>query len=407
MNATHDRATPGGGAQAAAGTPEGGTRVVWVTALGISAYSFLQPHFRRLRENGFDVILICSDDEHARAAASNTGIQYIPLTIKQSVSVVSDCVALCRLWRLLRRLRPRIIHAHMSKAGLLGVLGGWLAGVPVRIYHNHGMAMLTARGPRRLMLRAVEWLANRAATHTLFCGESTRAAALAEGLAQAGKARVLGSGTISGVDIAKFSPDRIGDLRGSKRRAWGVPADAVVVGFVGRIVPHKGIATLLAAWRRLDRRHRDHSTLVLVGGLGGPDMMALVDAAVAEDLGVNNVGWTDDMVSAYSAMDLLVLPSWYEGLPYSVLEAQAMGLPVIVTRVTGNVDAVEDEVTGLVVPPKDSDALSRAMARLIDSPEERRRLGQGARRWVAEHLRQEMVLDHMLRFYQAVLTGTD
>jgi len=385
--------------------PFEGIRVVCVTALGISAYSFLQPHFRRLRENGFDVILVCSDDDHARAAATNTGIQHIPLTIRQSVSLVSDAAALWRLWRLLRRLRPEIVHAHMSKAGLLGVLGGWLAGVPVRIYHNHGMAVLTARGPRRLMLRAVEWLANRAATHTLFCGESTREAALAEGLARAGKAYVLGSGTISGVDTAKFSPDRIGDLREGKRRAWGVPADAVVVGFVGRIVPHKGIATLLAAWRRLDPEHRERAALVLVGSQGSPDMMALVDAAVADGLGVKHVGWTDDMVGAYSAMDLLVLPSWYEGLPYSVLEAQAMGLPAIVTRATGNVDAVEDEVTGLVVPQKDPDALSRAIARLIDSPEERRRLGQGGRRWVAERLRQETVLDHLLRFYEDALAG--
>jgi len=293
----------------------------------------------------------------------------------------------------------------MSKAGLLGVVAGWLAGVPVRIYHNHGMAMLTARGPRRLMLRAVEWLANRAATHTLFCGESTREAALAEGLARAGKAHVLGSGTISGVETATFSPDRIGDLREGKRRAWGVPADAVVVGFVGRIVPHKGIATLLAAWRHLDAKHRERATLVLVGSQGSSDMTALVDAAVADDLGVKHVGWTDDMVGAYSAMDLLVLPSWYEGLPYSVLEAQAMGLPAIVTRATGNVDAVEDEVTGLVVPLKDPDALSRAIARLIDSPEERRRLGQGARRWVVEHLCQRAVLDHLLRFYEDALAG--
>jgi len=387
--------------------PFEGVRVVWVTALGISARSFLQPHFRRLRENGFDVILVCSGDDDARAAATNTGIRHIPVTIRQSVSAVSDAAALWRLWRLLRRLRPRIVHAHMSKAGLLGVVAGWLAGVPVRIYHNHGMAALTAHGLRRFMLRAVEWLANRAATHTLFCGESTREAALAEGLAQAGKAHVLGSGTISGVDIAKFSPDRIGGLREGKRRAWGVPADAVVVGFVGRIVPHKGIATLLEAWRRLDAKHRERATLVLVGSRGSPDMTALVDAAVAEDLGVKHVGWTDDMVGAYSAMDLLVLPSWYEGLPYSVLETQAMGLPAIVTRATGNVDAVEDEVTGLVVPPKDPDALSRAMACLIDSPEERRRLGQGARRWVAGHLRQEVVVDHMLRFYQTVLAGTD
>ena len=207
--------------------------------------------------------------------------------------------------------------------------------------------------------------------------------------------------------IATFSPDRIGDLRESKRRAWGAPADAVVVGFVGRIVPHKGIATLLAAWRCLDAKHRERARLVLVGVQDSPDMMALVDAAITEDLGVRAVGWTDDMVAAYSAMDLLVLPSWYEGLPYSVLEAQAMGLPVIVTRATGNVDAVEDEVTGLVVPLNDPDALARAIARLIDSPEERRRLGQQAHRWVAGHLRQEVVVDHMLRFYQAVLTGTD
>lgn len=378
-------------------------RIVQVTALGLSARCFLGEHFRALTRQGYEVILVCSDDQDANAVANQTGIRFIPINVKQNTSPLSDLVSLWRMTRLLKRLNPALVHAHMSKAGLMGSLAAWLSGVPVRVYHNHGMAMLSSRGARRLLLKCVEWATNRLATHVVFCGESTRAAALDAAVALSQKTRVLGDGTISGVDTARFAPDPTGRRREVQREAWGVEAQKVVVGFVGRIVPHKGVATLLEAWRKLDPATRQRACLVMLGGFGHPGLERMVAAAEAEDIGLRNIGWCEDMVSAYEAMDLLVLPSWHEGFPYSLLEAQCMGLPVIASRATGNVDAVQHERTGLLTPVRDAGALAEAMTRLIHSDQDRSRLGAAARGRVLERFSQDLVLANMLAFYEELL----
>lgn len=159
-----------------------GLRVVQITALGISAKSFLIEHFRKLRQAGTDVALVCSDDQDARDAADAGSIRCTPVAIRQSVAPAVDMLSVYRLWRLFRKLRPDVIHAHMSKAGLLGIIAGWLAGVQVRIHHYHGSAMLSAHGLRRRMPSTAEWLTNRFATHVLFCSESTRTAGIESGV---------------------------------------------------------------------------------------------------------------------------------------------------------------------------------------------------------------------------------
>ena len=385
-----------------------GLRVVQITALGISAKSFLIEHFRRLREAGAEVTLICTGDADARVAAERGGIRLIPVAIRQDTAPLADLVSLIQLWRLFRRLRPDVLHAHMAKAGLLGALAGRLAGVPVRIYHNHGLAMLSAHGARRHVLRAIDWLTNRLATHALFCSCSTRNAGIDTGTVMPERSRVLGGGTISGVNVEVFKPAGTGHLRAAQRQAWGIEEETIVVGFVGRLVAHKGIETLIDAWRQLGPAVRSRACLILAGGqaYSEPKMGAIVEAALSEDIGVKAVGWVDDMVGCYSGMDLLVLPSWHEGFPYSILEAQCMGLPVIATRATGNLDAVIHERTGLLVPLRDASALAQAIARLIRSSEDRQQLGEGGRRRILEEFTQDRVLQHMLDFYQSEVAAS-
>jgi glycosyltransferase involved in cell wall biosynthesis len=379
-----------------------GLRIVQLTAMGISAKSFLIEHFKQLRAHGAEVTLVCSDDADGRAAAEAAGVRYIPVKIEQYIAPLADLISLLKLWRVFRDLRPDVIHAHMTKAGLLGILAGWLAGVPVRIYHNHGLAIVTARGLRRWTLLVVERFTHRLATHSLFCSESTRDEAIQAQVVNTSRAQVLGNGTISGVDVAKFRPAESGNARAQRRKAWGVSENDVVVGYVGRLLEEKGIEELIEAWQRLDSTVRGCARLLMVGGdtRGEPRIQRLVENAVRENIGVQALGWVDDMPECYAAMDVVVLPSWREGFPYSVIEAQSTGLPVVATRTTGNVDAIQHDVTGLLVPVRHTGALSEALTRLINSPRERKRLGEQARRRILDKFAQDKVLHHMITFYE-------
>lgn len=375
--------------------------VLHVTSLGLTARLFLAPHFRQLRHQGVSVTLACSSDADTQQWCDALGVGYRPVPIRQDVSPLSDIRAVVRLWGILRRERPRIVHAHMSKAGLVGLLAARLANVPVRVYHNHGLAMLGSRALRKWVLRAVEGANSRLATHLLFCGESTREAAVRHGIATAGRAMVLGEGSICGIDVDTYSPARRAALRKTQRQRWEIPDRQVVVGFVGRIVPHKGIATLLEAWRDLPADARQTATLVIIGGRGDDTLTDQVRKAELDGTGVRYFGWTDDIVSCYAGIDVLVLPSWYEGLPYSALEAQSMGLPVVCTQVTGNIDAVIDGETGVHVPAGDAGRLAAAIAQLVRSPEQREQLGLRGRARIERSFRQQDVVRRMVEFYEA------
>lgn len=379
-----------------------GLRIVQLTTLGISAKSFLVEHFKLLRSSGAEVTLVCSDDADGKAASQAADTQYIPVNIKQHIAPLSDLISLLKLWRLFRTLRPNVVHAHMTKAGLLGIIASGMSGVQVRIYHNHGLTLTSAQGLRRILLLATEWLTNRFATHVLFCSESTRTAAIESGVAVAERSQVLGSGTISGVDVEKFTPDRTGRVRHDQRLAWCVNEDTVVVGYVGRLVAHKGIEALIDAWRLLDVAVRDRCCLLLVGGNAHSEsrILAIVNDALRDNIGVKTIGWIEDMVGCYSGMDMLVMPSWREGFPYGIVEAQSMELPIVTTHATGNVDAVQHENTGLLVPIKNPVALAGALSRLISSPNERKRLGEHGRQRIIAEFTQGKVLQDMLTFYE-------
>ncbi len=380
----------------------GDLRIVQLTTLGLSAKAFLIEHFKRLRDHGAEVILVCSDDAEGKAAADAAGIRHVPIKIEQYTSPLSDLISLFRLWRLFRRFRPDVVHAHMTKAGLLGITAGWLAGVRVRINHNHGLALTSAHGLRLHILRATEWLTNRLATHVLFVGDSTRHAAIEFGVAVPGRSQVLGRGTISGVDVKKFAPDPTGQHRREQRQAWGVTESTVVVGYVGRLLAEKGIETLIDAWQQLDAAARDQACLLLVGGTthSEPKMRSIVEEALRDNIGVKTLGWVEDMAACYNGMDMLVLPSWREGFPYGIVEAQSMELPIVTTHATGCIDAVQHEETGLLVPVRDASALAEALSRLICSPEDRLRLGTRGRQRILDDFTQDRVMANMIAFYE-------
>lgn len=365
---------------------------------------FLLDHFRLLRMEGCRVSLICSEGPEARYSAKLTGAEFIPVFIEQTMAPIKDLVSTWHLWRVFRRIRPDMVIAHMSKSGLLGMLAAWLTGVKTRIYYNHGMALFSSTGIRRAILRVVEMLTCRLATHVLFCAQSTCKLALQAGMTRPDNSWVLGNGTISGIDTEKFRPCPDDSLRAAQRDKWGIQGDPVVVGFVGRYVAHKGIRTLIEAWRLLQEETRKRARLVLLGGHvhSEPDIRQLIEQAVADRIHVINGGWTEDMPKAYWAMDVVVLPSWHEGFPYSLLEAQATGLATIASRVPGNIDAIVDGENGLTVPVEDPAALAAAIQQLIENAELRHALGRKARERVISLFRREQVLANMIHFLTQV-----
>ncbi len=287
------------------------------------------------------------------------------------------------------------------------MLAAWLNGTPVRIYHMRGLPLLAATGLRRRLLWMSEYVACLAAHRVLCVSDSLRLAAIARGLCPPRKIAVLAAGSGNGVDaLRRFNPEHVGRGPGQALRArLGIAPDAPVVGFVGRVVRAKGVEELAAAWPVV-RRMRPDACLLLAGPVESEDpVRPEVLAWLRAEEGVFLLGRLDDPVPVYAASDLVVLPSHREGFPNVLLEAGAMGLPVVATRVPGCVDAVVGGITGTLVPPGDVPALADALLAYLADGDLRRRHGEAARARVRAAFTPERIWEALLAEYDCLLAA--
>ena len=365
---------------------------------------FLRGQIAHVRKAGFSVHVITSPGDELLDFVAHEGVGMDAIPMPRAITPFQDLVALVRLWRALRRLRPEIVHSHTPKGGLLGMVAASLAGTPVRMYHIRGLPFVTETGWRRRLLRSTEWISCALAHRVLAVSRSMRDIAIEEGLCAPEKIAVLLGGSGNGVDATgRFTPQP-SSVRGAERKRFGIPEDALVIGFVGRLTRDKGVIELASAWQRLRERHpRLH--LLLVGFDELDRRFADVVAALRADPRVHDPGEQSDMPRVYAAMDVVALPTYREGFPNVALETAAMSLPIVATNVPGCVDAVQDGVTGLLVPARDPDALAAALERYLADPELRARHGQASRQRVLREFRQESIWDLIVAEYRTLLAS--
>ena len=356
-------------------------RVVAITTVPVSLWCFFPGLFRYLTARGWDVHVVSSPGEHLDRVAKRDPVQAHALSMTRRISPLADFVALLRLLILLLRLRPQIVHAHTPKASLLGMTAAWLLRVPVRIYHLHGLRLATSTGWKLRLLSAVERLTCRMATQVLAVSPSLRDAAVELGICRASKIKVLGHGSINGVDaLGRFSPANIAPgSRDRIRRQNGIEPGATVVGFLGRLVPDKGLCELVEAFERCAEKY-PAAHLLLVGPHEAKTALpASLTRKVEDHPRISCVGETVDPPPYLAAMDLVVLPSYREGFGLSLLEAAALGLPTVASDIPGCRDAVADTLTGSLVPARDAVALEGAISTYLADQEMCRRHGAAGR----------------------------
>ncbi|MGD0801446.1 MAG: glycosyltransferase family 4 protein [Terracidiphilus sp.] len=359
----------------------------------------LSGRLHTLREAGFRVTLVSSPGELLTRTAALEGVESVAIPMRREVALFADLWSLLRLCWLLWLLKPEMTEFSTPKAGLLGSIAALLCGVPTRVYLLRGLKLETSTGFKRMVLLAAERLAS-ACSHAVLCNsDSLRNEALALGVAPEGKLRLLGGGSSNGVDIDRFSPGE-NDLR----ERLGLPANAPVVGFVGRLTRDKGVPELVEAFDGILIAKPD-AHLLLVGWFDSADdaLSRRLRARIERHPRIHITGFVADTAPYYRAMDVMVLPTWREGFPNVILEAAASGIPVVTTLCTGSRDAVVPEVTGLLIPPGYPVAIRESVMQLLNNPERRWRMGQAARAWVLNHYVNESVLGRTVRYYQTLL----
>ncbi len=355
-------------------------------------------------EHDVKLSFVASPDPRLDDFGERWGVGTHGIRMHRNVTPLRDLGALARLWWTLLRLRPDIVHSHTPKGGLLGMAAATLARVPVRIYHVHGLPLATARGMQRRLLWASEWLSCWLATDVLCVSRGVRDVAMAEGVNGAKAIEVLLNGSINGVDATgRFDPEQQAPHGRVERERLGIAEDALVFGFVGRLVRDKGVLELVEAWKVI-RSAYPESHLVIGGVFEERDGVPReIRTVLEDDPRVHLLGYRADVERVFAALDVLVLPTYREGFPVVPLEAAAMGIPVVTTDVPGCTEAVLHGRTGTLVPPRDPQALANAMAVYAADPARRRAHGAAGRQRVLEDYAPEPVWAALRRRYEAAL----
>ena len=380
-------------------------RLLHVTTVPQSL-NFLSGQVQFMDVRGFEIEAVSSPGDMLTAFGEVEAIQVHAVEFPRRITPFRDIKAVWLLSRIIRSFNPTIVHAHTPKGGLLGMISAWIARVPVRIYHIRGLPYMSASGRKRALLKATERLACRLANRVFCVSHSIRDVAVSDGLCAPGEIAVFGGGSGNGVDATKrfnpllFSPAERAELRSKLNLA----DSDLVIGFVGRIVRDKGIEELAKAWLSI-RDDYQAARLLLIGPIEPQDPFSQTTLELLRnDPRVVMTGSVGETSPYYSILDLVVLPTYREGLPNVPLEGAAMELPVVATRIPGCVDAIEDGVTGTLVPVRDCDALAAAIRTYLDDPELRRRQGLAGRKRVLRDFRQEVIWEAVYQEYCRLLT---
>jgi glycosyltransferase involved in cell wall biosynthesis len=361
-------------------------RICRIVSVAFVMRTQLKAQLRHAADAGLDVTMVCSPSADLTALGEELGIRSHGLDIARQPSPVQDLVSLAALTRFFARERFDLVHSSTPKAGLLCALAGLASRTPLRLHTYTGQPWVELQGVSRWVPRQADRLIAGLDTHLYADSHSQRAFLVDEGIVRADRISVIGHGSIAGVELARFDRARWVDAGRAIRARLQIPPESCVIAFVGRLTRDKGICELVAAFERVSRRP-GRVDLLLVGP-EEPERAPLpahVAAAIGSNAGIHAVGYSAEPERYLAAADLFCLPSYREGFGSVVIEAGAMGLPSVATRVTGLQDTVVDGETGVLVPAKDVDALVAALERLVADPALRHRMGEaGHRRALAQ-----------------------
>jgi len=376
-------------------------KLLRITTVPLSLFSLLKGQLRFMSEH-YEVKGISSDGDLRSEVERYEGVSIIPIEMTRTISPIKDLKSVWLLYKLFKKEKPLIVHTHTPKAGTVGMLAAKLAGVPHRLHTIAGLPLLEVRGNKRRLLDVVEKATYACATNIYPNSKGLYDIILESNYAKADKLKVIGQGSSNGIDTSHFDPESYSIEEKQKvRLKHQMNEDDFVFVFVGRLVKDKGINELLEAFQKLSQRGKQIK-LLLVGFLETElDPLSSISLGILEtNKNIAFVGFQKDVRPYFAAADALVFPSYREGFPNVVMQAGAMGLPSIVSDINGCNEIIIDGENGIIIPPKNIDALYNAMLRFVEDNELLSKLKINARRMIVDRYEQQVVWGALLAEYK-------
>lgn len=359
---------------------------------------FIVDSMRNLSRNGYEVSLVCSMDEGFSDRNSDYA-HCINLPMKRGVNPHDMFTVPLKLFKLFRKENFDIVYYTSPNVSLYAGLAAKLAGIPCRLYSQCGLRYVSFTGKKRLIFRIVEKITCELSSTVRAQSPKNRQFAIDEGLCKEDKISVVGLGGTTGVSLQACDSFDKEETKDRLRRKYGIPNDAFVYGYVGRVNADKGINELINAFTAAQTAI-NNIWLVLVGMIDdtNPIDPNIMNQAKSNDhiVFTGNVA-PSEVYFHMSMFDVLTHPTYREGFGKVLQEAMGMSLPIITTDVPGPSEVIEDGISGILVEPKNQDDLEEKMVLLYNDPRLRESFANNGRLRAERYFDRPIMLDNILK----------
>lgn len=377
-------------------------KLIRITTVPISFKHLLKGQMAFMCKNGFNVTMISSGGKGINEIIKREKCKHVSIKLTRKITPIQDLLAIFSLYNFLKNENPQIVHTHTPKAGLVGMLASFLAGVPIRLHTVAGLPLMEVTGLKRCVLNFVEKLTYKCSTKVYPNSYGLKKIILKHRFASENKLKVIGNGSSNGIDTTFFNPElySIKDNETLRTRLGIKKTDFVFI-FVGRIVSDKGINELVTVFDKICLVE-ENLKLLLVGPFEDEldPLQKKTNLLINSNKNIISVGYQNDVRPYFSISNCLVFPSYREGFPNVVMQAGAMELPSIVTDINGCNEIIVEGKNGWIIPVKDENALLNTMKNCLSESNTISNMKSNTRDIIIKKYKQDIVWNAILEEYK-------
>lgn len=342
----------------------------------------LKGQLKYFSEKGYEVFLLAPKTESTENFCKSEKAELLPVNLKREIHPLKDMISLIQIFLILKKIKPDIVNFGTPKVSLLGLFVAKIIGVEKRFYTCRGFRFEHESGLFRKFLVFLEKFTAYCAKSIICISPSVRSLGVDKKVFDKTKSLVINKGSSNGLNLEMFNSKRLNSSKTLQLKIENRIENVFTFGYLGRIIKRKGFIELFEAFERF-YNHNENTQLLVVGRPYYDQIEKEIVEKVAVHPGVKMVGLVpyEETPYFFSMMDVFTLPAYWEGFGNVLIQAAAMGLPIISTDVTGCKDAVSDGYNGLLVSKKDSDGIYRAMVQLYNDNGLRKKLGSNGLKW--------------------------
>lgn len=371
-------------------------KICFVVTVSMTVDQFLRFGFEEFHNNGYDISLICDMDKDYVASLPDYVHPY-PIKMSRGIDPSGLVNAIKTMKRIFTENKFDIVQYSTPNAAFYASIAAKKAKIPIRLYCQWGLVYLGFSGLKRTIFKTIEKIICRKSTDVQPDSKGNLDFCRQNGFYNAEKSRVVWNGSANGIDITKFDYSNKEIWKKQIRQEYNIPDNKIILGFLGRVGKDKGFEELMAAFKTLKSKYSD-IVLIYVGPNEKPDTVSQESLKYFEDCPdiIYTGGWVDDAERYYAAMDIFLFPSYREGFGNVVIEAEAMGVPVVVSDIPGPQNGMVDGVTGFKVPARTVEPLVEKTSVLIEDEDLREQFGKAGAKFAVENFDSKVLIKKII-----------